>query len=221
MQDRLPSAYTRALKLPLRSSVKGIDLHNAVLDLALSYNYNYGMIFPPVNEIPTLVHFIRQLSLPGAFFFKGRGLHMLTDILVEALVTAKSILSVMQFSFQLPIEQSRRFHVDYPEILLISAILVAAKLCFPLGRHAPLLQVAGTEQSIRFDWTKWQKGIQELIDMSKGSGKEPIFDKVTVDQVTSMTAEELNQYFAHIASTIDRRSRGLSHVKKLILTTYR
>jgi len=70
MQDRLPSAYTRALKLPLRSSLKGIDLHNAVLDLALSYNYNYGMIFPAVNETPTLVHFVRQLALPSMFFFE-------------------------------------------------------------------------------------------------------------------------------------------------------
>ncbi|EKJ70668.1 hypothetical protein FPSE_09178 [Fusarium pseudograminearum CS3096] len=189
MQDRLPSPYTRALKLPLRSSLKGIDLHNAVLDLALSYNYNYGMIFPAVNETPTLVHFVRQLSLP-----------------VEALVTAKSILSVMRFSFQLPIEQSRRFHIDYPEILLISVVLVAAKLCFPLGRHAPLLQVAGAEPNIRFDWTKWQKSIHELLDPSQASGKDPIFEKITVDQVISMTAEELNEYFAHIASTIDKKN---------------
>ncbi|WXC56313.1 hypothetical protein SNK03_002243 [Fusarium graminearum] len=189
MQDRLPSSYTRALKLPLRSSLKGIDLHNAVLDLALSYNYNYGMIFPAVNETPTLVHFVRQLSLP-----------------VEALVTAKSIVSVMRFSFQLPIEQSRRFHIDYPEILLISIVLVAAKLCFPLGRHAPLLQVAGAEPNIRFDWTKWQKSIHELIDPSQASGKDPNFEKITVDQVTSMTAEELNDYFAHIASTIDKKN---------------
>ncbi|KAH7198604.1 uncharacterized protein B0J16DRAFT_367661 [Fusarium flagelliforme] len=189
MQDRLPSAYTRALKLPLRSSLKGIDLHNAVLDLALSFNYNYGMIFPAVNETPTLVHFVRQLALP-----------------IEALVTAKSILSVMQFSFQLPIEQSRRFYVDYPEILLISSILVAAKLCFPLGRHAPLLQVADTEQAIRFDWTRWKKGIQQLTDVSHVSEQEPSFDNVTADEVTSMTVEELNQYFTHVMSTIDRKN---------------
>lgn len=67
MQDRLPSAYTRALKYPLRSSLKGIDLHNAVLDLALSYHHNYEMIFPTINDTPILVHFVRQLALPGMF----------------------------------------------------------------------------------------------------------------------------------------------------------
>lgn len=127
----------------------------------------------------------------------------------------------MRFSFQLPIEQSRRFHLDYPEILLISIVLVAAKLCFPLGRHAPLLQVAGAEPNIRFDWTKWQKSIHELIDPSQASGKDPNFEKITVDQVTSMTAEELNDYFAHIASTIDKKSMLSEYVKRYTLTTGR
>ncbi|EXK44252.1 hypothetical protein FOXG_18763 [Fusarium oxysporum f. sp. lycopersici 4287] len=189
MQDRLPSAYTRALKLPLRSSLRGIDLHNAVLDLALSYHHNYGMVFPAINDTPTIVHFARQLTLP-----------------VETLITARSILSVMKFSFQLPIEQSRRFHIDYPEILLMSAIVVAAKLCFPLGQHAPFLRAAGREQSIGFDWTTWYKGVQELIEASQTSEKEPSFDQVTADKVTSMTTEELDRYFAHIASTIDRKN---------------
>ncbi|RKL23591.1 hypothetical protein BFJ70_g12789 [Fusarium oxysporum] len=159
MQDRLPSAYTRALKLPLRSSLRGIDLHNAVLDLALSYHHNYGMVFPAINDTPTIVHFARQLTLP-----------------------------------------------DYPEILLMSAIVVAAKLCFPLGQHAPFLRAAGREQSIGFHWTTWYKGVQELIEASQTSEKEPSFDQVTADKVTSMTTEELDRYFAHIASTIDRKN---------------
>ncbi|RKL21806.1 hypothetical protein BFJ68_g2118 [Fusarium oxysporum] len=161
MQDRLPSAYTRALKLPLRSSLRGIDLHNAVLDLALSYHHNYGMVFPAINDTPTIVHFARQLTLP-----------------------------------------------DYPEILLMSAIVVAAKLCFPLGQHAPFLRAAGREQSIGFDWTTWYKGVQELIEASQTSEKEPSFDQVTADKVTSMTTEELDRYFAHIASTIDRKKNA-------------
>lgn len=127
----------------------------------------------------------------------------------------------MQFSFQLPIEQSRRFYVDYPEILLVSAILVAAKLCFPLGRHAPLLQVADTEQVIGFDWTKWKKGIQQLTDVSQVPEQEPSFDKVTVDEVTSMTVEELDQYFTHVMSTIDRKSGLSEHVERHMLTFYR
>jgi RNA polymerase I-specific transcription initiation factor RRN7 len=155
---------------------------------------------------------IRQLlcTLSGSSLYRVRTLKTLTSlvltVLVETLITARSILSVMKFSFQLPIEQSRRFHIDYPEILLMSSIVVAAKLCFPLGQHAPFLHAASTEQSIRFDWTTWHKGIQELLEASQTLEKEPSFDQVTVDQVASMTTKELDQYFAHIASTIDRKS---------------
>ncbi|KAF5718111.1 hypothetical protein FMUND_5403 [Fusarium mundagurra] len=183
MQDRLPSAYTRALKLPLRSSLRGIDMHNAVLDLALSYHHNYGM----ASALMTLTSPV-------------------LTALVETLITARSILSVMKFSFQLPIQQSRRFRIDYPEILLMSAIVVAAKLCFPLGQHAPFLRAASTEQSIKFDWRTWFKGAQELIEAPQTPEKEPSLDQATADQVTSMTTEELDQYFAHIASTIDRKN---------------
>lgn len=128
---------------------------------------------------------------------------------------------MMKFSSQLPIEQSRRFHIDYPEILLIAAVVVAAKLCFPLGRHSPLLQVTSTEHNIRFNWTKWHKGVQELIDASKAPGKEPSFDEVTTDQVASMTTEELDRYFAHIASTIDRKSELLRYMDFNMLTANR
>lgn len=66
MQDRLPSTYTRALKLPLRATLQGVDLHEAVMESALSYHYNYEMMFPPVNDTVTLMNFTRQLALPGS-----------------------------------------------------------------------------------------------------------------------------------------------------------
>ncbi|KAF5656069.1 hypothetical protein F25303_126 [Fusarium sp. NRRL 25303] len=186
MQDRLPSAYTRALKLPLRSSLRGIDMHNAVLDLALSYHRNYGMIFPAINDTPTIVHFVRQLTLPG-------------ECSQDADPSCIDCSSGNA-------HHSKKHTIDYPEILLISAIVVAAKLCFPLGQHAPFLRATGTEQSIRFDWITWFKGAQELIEASQTPGKERSFNQVTADQVTSMATEELDQYFAHIASTIDRKN---------------
>ncbi|KAF5962840.1 hypothetical protein FBULB1_13791 [Fusarium bulbicola] len=186
MQDRLPSAYTRALKLPLRSSLRGIDMHNAVLDLALSYHHNYGIIFPAINDTPTIVHFVRQLTLPG-------------ECPQDA---GHSCIDCSSGNAH----HSKKHTIDYPEILLMSAIVVAAKLCFPLGQHAPFLRAAGTEQSIRFDWRTWFKGAQELIEASQTPVKEPSFDQVTADQVTSMSTEELDQYFAHIASTIDRKN---------------
>ncbi|KAF7547795.1 hypothetical protein G7Z17_g7479 [Cylindrodendrum hubeiense] len=151
MQDRLPSAYTRALKLPLRASLQGIDLHYTVMNLALSYHHNYGILFPAISDTPTLITYTRQIALP-----------------VEALITARSIISVM---------------------------------------NSALLRGTGVEAGLIFNWDKWQEAIAELDD-SLSSRSEPSFDKVTADQVTSMTSEQLDKYFAHIASLIDKKNEN-------------
>lgn len=65
MQDRMPSPYVRALKLPLRSPLDGEQLHDSVLDAALSYYLNYELIFPEMNHVPMLIQLAKQLALPG------------------------------------------------------------------------------------------------------------------------------------------------------------
>lgn len=188
MQDRLPSAYTRALKVSLHETLQGVDLHYTVMNLALSYHQNYGMIFPAISDTPTLVAYSRQLALP-----------------VEALITARSIISVMKLGFQLPIHKSRLFILDYPEIMLVSVAVVATKLSSPLGGSSPLLQGTGFEAGLRFNWDKWRETMAELDD-PLASQDEPSFDKVTADQVIAMTSEQLDKYFAHISSLIDKKN---------------
>ncbi|KPM34078.1 hypothetical protein AK830_g12494 [Neonectria ditissima] len=147
MQDRLPSAYTRALKLPMRATLQGADLHDAVMTLALSYRHNYGMDFPAISDTLILITCMRQLALP-----------------------------------------------------------VATKLCFPFRDDMPLLLGAGIGPELTFKWDKWQEAIVDLDGPPQTPPSEPTFDKVTADQVTAMSWEELDQYFAHIASLIDKRN---------------
>lgn len=59
---------------------------------------------------------------------------------------------------------------------------------------------------MQFSWPKWQEGVVKLVDASQASGKEADYSNVTVDQVTSMTMDELEKYFAHVASLVDRKS---------------
>lgn len=65
IQDRMPSAYVKALKLPFRTGLTGGDLYTAVMDLVLSYQLNYEMVFPEANFVSTLVHYAKELALPG------------------------------------------------------------------------------------------------------------------------------------------------------------
>lgn len=190
MQDRLPSPYTKALKLPLRATLQGADLHEAVMELALSYHHNYEMIFPFMNETVTLIYYTRQLALP-----------------VEVLITARVIISVLSVTFQLPIEKTRLFVLDYPEILLVAILIVATKLCYPLGPHPSLLKDLGSEQGFTFNWRKWQAAMAELDDPSKASDG-PSLEKVTADQVTSMAPQQLDKYFAHVASLVSKNNEN-------------
>ncbi|KAH7137126.1 ubiquitin family-domain-containing protein [Dactylonectria estremocensis] len=190
MQDRLPSAYTRALKLPLRAPLQGVDLHYTVMNMALSYYHNYGMVFPAVSETPILTTYTKLLALP-----------------VEAVVMARSIISVMKLGFQMPIHKSRLFVIDYPEILLISVAIVATKLTLPFGDGPHLLQIPGVDVGLRFNWDKWRDEMDEADDLV-APDNEPSFDKVTADQVTSMTPGQLEKYFAHIASQIDKKNEN-------------
>ncbi|KAI5466577.1 ubiquitin family-domain-containing protein [Mariannaea sp. PMI_226] len=190
MQDRLPSAYTRALKLPLRAALHGADLHEAVMDLALSYHRNYDMLFPPVNDTLAMVHYARHLALP-----------------VDVLITTRVIISVLGVTFQLPIDKSRTFILDYPEVLIVAVMIVSAKLCYPFGSHDPLFDVFGADQGLRFDWGKWREVVAELHD-PKDALNESTFDKMTAGRVTSMSSGELDKYFAHIASLINKKNEN-------------
>ncbi|KAH7133487.1 hypothetical protein EDB81DRAFT_762796 [Dactylonectria macrodidyma] len=188
MQDRLPSAYTRALKLPLRAPLQGVNLHYTVMNMALSYYHNYGMLFPAISDTPILTTYTKLLALP-----------------VEAVVIARSIISVMNLGFQMPIHKSRLFIIDYPEILLVSVAVVATKLALPFGDGPQFPRISGVDEDLRFDWDIWRDEMDEADDLL-APHNEPSFEKVTADQVTSMTPEQLEKFFAHIASQIDKKN---------------
>ena len=65
MRDRMPSAYTKVIKLPIRHPLYGEALYDAILELVLSYHLNYGMKFPENNQVAMLTQMVRHLSLPG------------------------------------------------------------------------------------------------------------------------------------------------------------
>lgn len=63
MRDRMPSSFTRVLKLPSNEKI-GEDLYNTVMTAALSWHLNYNMILPPIEHTQMLVQTARLLALP-------------------------------------------------------------------------------------------------------------------------------------------------------------
>lgn len=66
MTSRLPGSYNRALKVK-HASFQGGELHQAVVELILEYHLNYDMVFPPLNMPLLLLHYLRELALPGTY----------------------------------------------------------------------------------------------------------------------------------------------------------
>ncbi|KAI9167239.1 eukaryotic translation initiation factor 5A [Paramyrothecium foliicola] len=186
MQDRMPSAYTRALKLPLRTDV-GNDLYDATIDLALSYRMNYELIFPPAEGVVMLIYIAKRLVVP-----------------VDSIIIARQLADLLQCPFGLPVHKSKIYPLDHPEVLLVALLVVATKLAFPFeSRYNSLLQFKFTPT---FNWTVWAES--EVTSPEKSARDKPDYDQISAEDVASMSDEALSAYFSHVSSFIDRNNEN-------------
>lgn len=109
----------------------------------------------------------------------------------------------MEMSFEFPVTKSKIFPIDHPEILLVSTLIVASKICFPWTQTSPPLS---TEPLPRLDWQQWQQSTPQIAE----GGPKPLsrhdLISITSDQVVTMTELELDEYFSRVASLSDNRS---------------
>lgn len=171
------------------------------------------MVFPEVSDVLVLLQYTKRLALPGMFAILKRE-HYANLVTVDVLMTSRSIVKAMNISFSMPIKKSRVFTLDHPEILLMAITVVAAKLSFPFQSYRSLLHEVDTNHNQKFKWTKWRQYMKEHGDGLRLSDDEPNFDEITVDDVARMTPQELDAYFAHIASSIDKRSELVREANK-------
>ncbi|KAL7810364.1 hypothetical protein V8C26DRAFT_410170 [Trichoderma gracile] len=188
MRDRMPAAYIRVLKLPFRTTMKGDELHRSVMDLVLSYDFNYGLVFPEINHIPELVQFAKELALP-----------------IDSVIVTRKLAFILGYHFHFPTERSSNTRLDYPEIRLMALLIVATKLYFPLPGNSSSSHIrnASSFEMPTLDWERWRQGKSNLPTQHEKKTTKFDFDKVTPSQVVSMADDELDAYFAHVSSLID------------------
>lgn len=183
MQERMPSIYVKVLKIPIRLPLEGAQAYSAVMDLACSYHLNYNMLFPDLNYMPLLVQYAKLLALP-----------------VESIIAVRRICNVLGYRFHLPVQSTRVYPLHNPEIRLVALLIVATKLCFPFnGRSA--LTISGGLILPSFDWKSWQTAAGQ-----PNRDKPRVFDGVTPSEVANMTDDDLDAYFRHIASFLEKKN---------------
>lgn len=206
MQDRMPSGFTRVLRLPLREPMEGDELHSSILQLAFGYHYNYEMTFPSLNEVSVLIQYAKHLSLPSQSNptpFKT----YLTAWVVETVRTAQALSAALECTFQFPTSKSRLYPVDDPDILLVALVIVATKLLFPFRcSQVPPFYYKGVSV-LRLDWDKWAEAQQDSGGFTLPSRSKTSFNDISADKVITMTDEELASYFSRVASLIETKSK--------------
>ncbi|UNI22061.1 hypothetical protein JDV02_010872 [Purpureocillium takamizusanense] len=189
IQDRMPSTYVTALKLPFRTGLTGGDLYSAVMDLALSYHLNFKMVFPEVNAVPTLMHYAKELALPA-----------------ESIIVAKRLAVLLDSHFTFPTGSHRIRHIHHPEIHITALLIVATKLCFPFEQRRSSFLPPGETPLPKFDWERWKGG--QTATTSEPDDRNIRFGTATEKEVMNMTDEELDEYFSYIASFTDNKNEN-------------
>ncbi|KAJ6784237.1 hypothetical protein PWT90_10327 [Aphanocladium album] len=85
--------------------------------------------------------------------------------------------------------------------ILVALLVVATKLCFPFNGGSPLTVSDDGLTLPSFDWEAWQS--------AKGqppSDKRRTFDGVTPSDVANMADDDLDAYFRHIASFLEKKN---------------
>ncbi|PSS25675.1 hypothetical protein M430DRAFT_48107 [Amorphotheca resinae ATCC 22711] len=189
MLARLPAHYHAALQI--RAPLKGTTLHSTVLDLVQFYHAQFEMVFPPLNSPLLIFKHVRDLGLP-----------------VEIYPAVRRLAAILGIDFTYPIPQKRPGYITYPEIQLMSLIVVATKLSHPFDDIVRYPEDDSDPTIVKIDWSKWQ---DIMIEKSPAGLKRGEEIKVTDEDVLTMSGKKLDDYLDWYQRTwIDSRAPKMS-----------
>ncbi|OTB00061.1 hypothetical protein M426DRAFT_324563 [Hypoxylon sp. CI-4A] len=174
--DRLPPRHHSALQT--KDRVYPTRLQAAVKELIISYRVNFDTIFPPLNYPPILAKFITELTLP-----------------IEVYLTVKCLAEILDRDYSYPTGGKRIRTMDNPEVLLISLVVVSAKLLYPLDGVERPPRTHQDPRIMKFDWVKWQGVTSDESAPATTTGLPRGEEyKVTPEDVLTMDKEKLDDY---------------------------
>ncbi|RYP82678.1 hypothetical protein DL769_001585 [Monosporascus sp. CRB-8-3] len=175
VQDRLPAEYHRALQV--QDHIRPGHLQATVQQLIISFHANFDLKFPPLNYVPILVQYIKNLLLP-----------------VETYTAAKCLAEILNADFSYPHGGRRIQSMSNPEILLAALVVVAAKLLYspdgteraPRGEHDP--------RRLRLDWAVWRENIEDRSRQAPSHLRPGEEYKVDPNDALMMDKTKLDDY---------------------------
>ncbi|EME86107.1 uncharacterized protein MYCFIDRAFT_131200 [Pseudocercospora fijiensis CIRAD86] len=140
MRDRLPGHYQDLLEQ--QSLIEPEKLHRKVLELLTNLNSDFGMEAPTLNEPLVLYRWVKQLALP-----------------LEIYVTTQRLARLLEVDFAYNVVAKARANMSmrFPEIRLMSLIVIATKLLFPFDDKKRYPKNTEDLAAMRLDWGVWCK----------------------------------------------------------------
>ena len=181
MLDRLPGEYHQSLQPTVM--LKPDDLYNSVTAVAIAYDREYGLSFPPINYPILLFHFIRKLALP-----------------LEVYAEVRRLASIVSYRFRLPSNDSQIIlhSKDYPEAQLMSLVIVAVKIIYPFEQVDRHPSAADGPAAAAINWAEWEKSAREykaeLSEVERLDYKQCL--EVTEDVSFGMSDQQLDDYLS-------------------------
>ncbi|KAE9988820.1 hypothetical protein EG328_007424 [Venturia inaequalis] len=186
MKDRMPGQYHS--QLDPQSQLTAKKLHHAVTATFLLYQKDFSMAFPSLNVPLQLFRCIEELALP-----------------IEIYPAVQQLASLLSYDFAyLRDEQKKKLRIiDFPEAQLISTVIVAVKLLYPLDRIKRYpLSVQDPSVAV-LDWGAWVQARQEYEDHVRDGGKLSYEDAANVTEmdVLKMTDSKIDDYLDYFDKT--------------------
>lgn len=121
---------------------------------------------------------------------------------VETVSVARRIPPILELNYSFPSGIPRIRAIHHPEILLVSVIVLATQYCFPFEEVALPDQHGNYVQIPELDWAKWEALMAPTLASLQAS-EDISYQTATVDDITSMTPEQLEKYFTYMSLQID------------------
>ena len=222
MREKLPGEYHRALDTMVRfaflsssmsnpcnqAMLQPENLHRAVSDLATMYHQTFGLDLPPVSHEVLLYRYMTQLALPLDVFPAVQGLAQMTR---------------SDFRYSTKKETRRKQSSAYPELQLMSLLIIAVKLLYPFdgvqGRPRSIHEPT-THQMDWMSWNRHQQGSSMRLPGTSLARRSEISVRDT--DVFKMNQQELDSYMNWYQKTWVREPRSGSDdsVSKEILDMF-
>lgn len=173
MRVRLPGHFHSALEM--KSVLKGSTLYRTVLALLDFYSTHYEMVCPNLNAPLLLFKHIRDLGLP-----------------VEIYPAVRHLAELLGIGFSWPPVNKRMKSLSaYPEIQMISLIVIVTKLAHPFDDIPRHPESDSEPTTVRMDWQKWTRTMAEPPSRGLKRGEEI---KVTDMDIPNMNAKKMDDY---------------------------